>query len=100
LAAIRANRDGRGRTRRPEVYLDETFVNVNHRQPLTWNTPGALVNVPAGVGERLIMVDAIIQDDVGKRYGWVAGAPTFQSPPSHRRLSWVDECGELHKMDG
>lgn len=74
LAAIRANRDGQGRTRRSEVYLDETFVNVNHRQHLTWNTPGALVNVPAGVGERLIIVDAIIQDDVGQRYGWVAGA--------------------------
>jgi transposase len=74
LAAIRAHRDGQGRTRRPEVDLDETFVNVNHRQPLTWNTPGALVNVPAGVGERLIIVDAIIQDDVGNRYGGVAGA--------------------------
>jgi transposase len=74
LAAIRANRDAQGRTRRPEVYLDETFVTVNHRKPLTWHVSGALVNVPAGVGERLIIVDAIIQDDVAEQYGWVPKA--------------------------
>jgi hypothetical protein len=69
LAAIRANRDAQGRTRRPEVYLDETFVNVNHRKHLTWHVSGALVNVPAGVGERLIIVDAILQNDIAEQYG-------------------------------
>ena len=31
LALLRANRTPTGSTIRPEVYLDETFVNVNHR---------------------------------------------------------------------
>lgn len=75
LAALRANRDAQGRTRRPEIYLDETFVNVNHRTHLTWHVAGALVNVPAGAGERLIIVDAIIQDDVAEQYGWVPNTP-------------------------
>jgi len=74
LANIRNNRDKKGRTIRPEVYLDETFVNVNHRKKFTWNEEGSLVNVPSGVGARLIIVDAIIQDDRRKKYGWVDGA--------------------------
>ena len=54
--------------------MDETFVNVNHRKKFTWNEEGSLVNVPSGVGARLIIVDAIIQDDRRKKYGWVDGA--------------------------
>ena len=74
LALLRANRTPTGSTIRPEVYLDETFVNVNHRKQLTWNEEGSLVNVPSGVGARLIILDAIIQDDQAHTYGWVEGA--------------------------
>lgn len=63
LATLRANRDTEGRTIRPEVYWDETFAHVNHNQRFTWNAEGTLVNLPAGVGARLIIVDALIQDD-------------------------------------
>lgn len=74
LATLRANRDENGLTIRPEIYLDETFVQVNHRKQLTWNEKGTLVNVPSGVGARLIIIDAIIQDDQHEQYGWVTGA--------------------------
>ena len=74
LAVLRANRDQKGLTIRPEVYLDETFVHVNHRKQFTWNAEGSLVNVPSGVGARLIILDAIIQHDREGRYGWVNGA--------------------------
>lgn len=74
LATLRANRDTEGRTIRPEVYLDETFAHVNHNKRFTWNEEGALVNLPAGVGARLIIVDALIQDDRAGTYGWVPGA--------------------------
>jgi len=74
LARLRANRTPTGATIRPEVSLDETFVNVNHRKQLTWNEEGSLVNVPSGVGARLIILDAIIQDDQAHTYGWVQGA--------------------------
>jgi transposase len=88
LAAMRANRDAQGRTRRPEVSLDETFVNVNHRKHLTWHVSGALVNVPAGVGERLIIVEAIIQDDVAEQYGWV--------PKAHLHFKANRRTGDSH----
>jgi hypothetical protein len=88
IAAIRANRDAQGRTRRPEVYLDEALVNVTHRQHLTWHVSGALVNVPAGVGERLISVDAILQDDVAKQYGWV--------PKTHLHFKANRRTGDYH----
>ncbi len=74
LATLRANRDENGLTIRPEIYLDETFVPVNHRKQLTWHEEGTLVNVPSGVGARLIIIDAIIQDDQNEQYGWVTGA--------------------------
>jgi transposase len=74
LAILRANRDPSGCTIRPEIYVDETFVHVNHRKQLTWNEKGSLVNVPSGVGGRLIILDAIIQDDTAGQYGWVEHA--------------------------
>jgi transposase len=74
LALLRSNRTSNGSTIRPEVYIDETFVNVNHRKQLTWNEEGSLVNTPSGVGARLIIIDAIIQDDQSSTYGWVKGA--------------------------
>jgi transposase len=65
-----ANRDSLGRTARPEVYLDESYVNVNHSNSRTWYfaEEGPWVRKPSGKGPRLIIVDAITSD------GWVPGA--------------------------
>lgn len=70
LRAKLANRDLRGKTIRPEVYLDESYVNVNHSTPRTWYfaEEGPWVQKPSGKGRRLILVHAITVD------GWVEGA--------------------------
>jgi len=65
-----ANRKADGTLIRPEVYLDETFLNKNHSNNKTWYLceDGAWVNKPSGKGPRLIIVNAITKD------GWVDGA--------------------------
>lgn len=70
LRTKRANRDAHGGTVRPEVYLDESYVNVNHSTPRTWYfaTEGPWVHKPSGKGPRLIIVHAMTTA------GWVAGA--------------------------
>lgn len=64
------NRNREGCTDRPEVYLDETYLNVNHSNDNTWyfEPDGPWVNKPAGKGPRLIIVHAITA------LGWVGGA--------------------------
>lgn len=66
----RGNRCSDGGTDRPEVYLDETYLNVNHSKDNTWyfEPDGPWVNKPAGKGPRLIIVHAITHQ------GWVPGA--------------------------
>ena len=70
LRQKRGNRCGDGGTDRPEVYLDETYLNVNHSKDNTWyfEPDGPWVNKPAGKGPRLIIVHAITHQ------GWVHGA--------------------------
>lgn len=65
-----ANRDPHGGTIRAEVYLDESYVNVNHSSERTWYfmQEGPWVQKPSGKGPRLILVHAMT---VG---GWVDGA--------------------------
>ena len=65
-----ANRGPDGGTVHPEVYLDESYVNVNHSTPRTWYVAeeGPWVEKPSGHGPRLILVHAITAD------GWVEGA--------------------------
>jgi transposase len=65
-----ANRKVDGALIRPEVYLDETFLNKNHSNNKTWYLleDGEWVNKPSGKGPRLIIVNAITKD------GWVDGA--------------------------
>nr|AAU82580.1 hypothetical protein GZ18F2_10 [uncultured archaeon GZfos18F2] len=65
-----ANRKADGTLIRPEVYLDETFLNKNHSNDKTWYLleDGAWVNKPSGKGPRLIVINAITKD------GWVDGA--------------------------
>jgi len=69
LRRKRANRNGDSCIR-PEVYLDESYVNKNHSNDFTWycEEDGAFVQKPTGQGERLIIINAITKD------GWVPNA--------------------------
>ena len=60
-----ANRKGKG-TFRPEVYLDESYVNKNHSKDLVWDDDGPWIQKPTGKGERLIIMNAITQDPGAK----------------------------------
>jgi transposase len=59
-----------GRTIRPEVYLDESYIHVNHSVENTWYfvDDGPWVNKPSGKGLRLILVNAITEE------GWIPHA--------------------------
>jgi transposase len=75
LRAKRANRRG-AEVIRPEVYLDESYVNKNHSNDFIWycDEDGPWVQKPSGKGERLIIVHAMT------RHGWLPGAKlTFKS---------------------
>ena len=75
LRRKRANRKGDS-TIRPEVYLDESYVNKNHSNDLVWyfDDDGPWIQKPTGKGDRLIIINAITKD------GWVPGAKlTFRS---------------------
>ena len=55
---------------RPEIYLDESYINKNHSNDFTWYSreDGPLIQKPTGKGERLIIINAITKD------GWVPNA--------------------------
>lgn len=89
LREIRANRFADGSCIRPEVYLDETYINKNHSQRCTWyqEEDGPWVNKPSGVGPRLIIVNAITSA------GWVKGAQlVFEAKKRtgdyHGQMNW------------
>lgn len=89
LRQKRLNRNLDGTFIRPEVYLDETFINKNHSNQFTWyfDEDGPEVNKPAGKGERLIVVDAITLD------GWVGKAElVFEAKKKtgdyHGQMDW------------
>ena len=89
LRAKRANRNSDGTLKRPEVYLDETYINKNHSSQFTWylDDDGPLVNKPSGVGPRLIVVHAVTKD------GWVEGAQlVFEAKKRtgdyHGQMNW------------
>lgn len=67
LRLKRANRDENGQEIRPEVYLDESYINKNHSSDNTWYFPedGTIIGKPTGKGERLIIMNAITKN------GWV-----------------------------
>lgn len=60
----------RNNTVRPEVYLDESYINKNHSNDFIWYSTedGPWVQKPTGKGERLIIMNAITKD------GWVPNA--------------------------
>lgn len=70
LRKIRGNRMPNGEPARPEVYLDESYVNKNHSNDFVWysSEDGPWIQKPTGKGERLIIMNAITKN------GWVAGA--------------------------
>ncbi len=57
-------------TIRPEIYLDETYVNKNHSNDFVWYSgdDGPWIQKPTGNGERLIIINAISKN------GWVKNA--------------------------
>ncbi len=84
-----SNRNEDGTLKRPEVYLDETYINKNHSNRFTWylEEDGPWVNKPSGVGQRLIIVHAITKD------GWVKNAQlVFDSKRRtgdyHGQMNW------------
>jgi hypothetical protein len=89
LRQKRANRNPDGSLQRPEVYLDETFVNKNHSGQFTWylEEDGPWVNKPSGKGPRLIIVHAMTAA------GWVPGAElVFEAAKRtgdyHGQMNW------------
>ena len=89
LRKKRDNRASGSETIRPEVYLDETYVNKNHSNDFIWYSgeDGPWVQKPTGKGERLIIINAIT------KYSWVPGAKlVFKSSRKtgdyHGQMNW------------
>ena len=61
LRRVRANRDHQGSPIKPEIYLDESYVNKNHSSDFIWYSgeEGPWVQKPTGRGERLIIINSI-----------------------------------------
>lgn len=84
-----SNRKNNGVLIRPEVYIDETYINKNHSRRHTWysDEDGPWVNKPSGVGPRLIIVNAVT------KYGWVKGAELIfeakkRTGDYHGQMNW------------
>ena len=89
LRVKRSNRDDKGQTDRPEVYLDESYINKNHSNDNTWyfEEDGIIIGKPTGKGDRLIIVDAITKD------GWVPNArlvfkASKKTGDYHANMNW------------
>lgn len=74
---------------RPEVYLDESYVNKNHSNDFIWYSgeDGPWVQKPTGKGERLIIINAITES------GWITGAKlvfksTRKTGDYHGQMNW------------
>lgn len=84
-----ANRNNDGSLKRPEVYLDETYINKNHSGQFTWylEEDGPWVNKPSGKGPRFIIVHAITVN------GWVDNAQLVfkasrRTGDYHGQMNW------------
>ena len=91
LRNMRNNRIDKGGidTCRPEVYLDESYVNKNHSNDFIWyyGEDGPWIQKPLGKGERLIIINAITSS------GWVPGAKlvfksTKKTGDYHGQMNW------------
>lgn len=91
LREIRSNRVP-GKTTdtiRPEVYLDESYVNRNHSNDFIWyyGEDGPWVQKPTGNGERLVIINAITKS------GWIPGVKlvfksTGKTGDYHGQMNW------------
>lgn len=84
------NRNKDGTTIRPEVYLDESYINKNHSRDATWylSEDGSTISKPTGKGERLIIVNAI------DTKGWISNAKlVFKASKKtgdyHGNMNWT-----------
>jgi len=84
-----ANRDDKGQIIRPEVYLDESYINKNHSNDKTWylEEDGIIIGKPTGKGDRLIILNAITKD------GWVPNSKlVFKASKKtgdyHTNMNW------------
>ncbi len=84
-----ANRNNDGSLKRPEIYLDETYINKNHSNQFTWylEEDGPWVNKPSGKGPRVIVVHAITVN------GWVNNAQLVfdanrRTGDYHGQMNW------------
>jgi transposase len=84
-----ANRNNDGSLKRPEVYLDETYINKNHSGQFTWylEEDGPWVNKPSGKGPRVIVIHAITVN------GWVDNAQLIfeankRTGDYHGQMNW------------
>lgn len=83
------NRDKKNGIVRPEVYLDESYINKNHSNDNTWYSEedGVIIGKPTGKGDRLIIVNAITKD------GWIPNAKlvfkaTKKTGDYHASMNW------------
>lgn len=83
------NRKEGGGTKRPEIYLDESYINKNHSRDDTWylNEDGGIISKPTGKGERLIIINAIREN------GWVPNAKLVfkaakKTDDYHSNMNW------------
>ncbi len=89
LRQKRANRDDEGQIIRPEVYLDESYINKNHSNDKTWyfEEDGIIIGKPTGKGDRLIILNAITKN------GWVPNSKlVFKASKKtgdyHTNMNW------------
>ena len=91
LRKKRNNRSKKGdiETIRPEVYLDESYVNKNYSNDFIWyyGEDGHWIQKPTGKGERLIIINAITQ------FGWIPGSKlvfksTRKTGDYHGQMNW------------
>lgn len=86
---IANRREGGSGTKRPEIYLDESYINKNHSRDDTWylSEDGGVISKPTGKGERLIIVNAISEN------GWVPNAKLVfkadkKADDYHSNMNW------------
>jgi len=84
-----ANRKNEGGVKRPEIYLDESYINKNHSRDNTWylREDGGVISKPTGKGDRLIIVNAISED------GWVPDSKlvfkaSLKTDDYHSSMNW------------
>ena len=89
LRLKRSNLDMNERIKRPEVYLDESYINKNHSRDNTWyfEEDGIIIGKPTGKGDRLIIIDAITKE------GWVPNArlvfkASKKTGDYHSNMNW------------